>query len=223
MPFFSLPSINVSLLQTQQQPFLLLRLTQDALAQIQTTETTENDFLTYQNSTYGINVQYPRTWNVIDNLSITPGQRNIDIVQFYDPNSTAFVSISTDSISQTQDENVYLAEIIQSYREDPTFTVIKTTTNDSMLADQPGYELLYTSTDNNTRSVVLSDEIAVLFREVVVYITYSANVIEYAVYRPIADQMINSLKIDINQTNETQGSKSNSLGQLLQQGLTGEI
>jgi hypothetical protein len=45
MPFFSLPSINVSLLQTQQQPFLLLRLTQDALAQIQTTETTENDFL----------------------------------------------------------------------------------------------------------------------------------------------------------------------------------
>jgi hypothetical protein len=45
MPFFSLPSINVSLLQTQQQTFLLLRLTQDSLAQIQTTETTENDFL----------------------------------------------------------------------------------------------------------------------------------------------------------------------------------
>jgi hypothetical protein len=223
MPFFSLPSINVPLLQTQQQPFLLLQLTQDAIAQIQTTETTENDFLTYQNSTYGINIQYPRTWNVIDNLSITPDQRNIDIVQFYDPNSTAFVSISTDSISQTQDKNVYLAEIIQAYRKDPTFTVIKTTTNDSMLADQPGYELLYTSSSNDTRSVVLSDEIAVLFTEVVVYITYSADVIEYAVYRPIADQMINSLKIDISQTNETQDFMSNSLGQLLQQGLTGEI
>jgi hypothetical protein len=45
-----------------------------------------------------------------------------------------------------------------------------------MLADQPGYELLYTSTNNNTGSVVLSDEIAVLFTEVVVYITYSADV-----------------------------------------------
>jgi PsbP-like protein len=187
----------------------------------QTTET-ENNFLTYENSTYGINIQYPRTWIAVDNLSRQSTQRNVDIVEFYDPNSTASLSISTDIISQTQDENVYLAEVIQSYRQDPTFTVIKTITNGSMLADQPGYELLYTTTNNDTGSIILSDEIGVLFAESVVYITYSADVKGYGVFRPIADQMVNSLKIDMGPTNETE-FKSNSLGQLLQQGLTGEI
>ena len=72
--------------------------------------TTATNFLPYENSTYGIKVQYPSSWDKQENG--TRQDTETDLVTFYPPstNSNASLDISIDNIS---DEKEYIPSSIR--------------------------------------------------------------------------------------------------------------
>jgi hypothetical protein len=186
------------------------------------------NFIAYNNSTYGIKISYPSNWKVSDKLENANNTRNIDIVKFYLPQEGPSFTLSRDTINKKEDQNTYLAETIQSYRNNiagiPNFTVIKTNANDSILVGQTGYELLYSysRTKGSTIDMFLGDEIGALIGDKVYYATYLAKISDYSIYRPIIDKMLDSLEINIPSSSfDTKAQRSGYLSEIL--GYAGEI
>jgi hypothetical protein len=184
-------------------------------------------FIPYNNSTFGIKIAYPSNWKVSDKLE-NAKTRNIDVVKFYLSKEGPSFTLSTDTINKNEDQNTYLAETIQSYRHNiagiPDFTVIKTNINDSMLAGQPGYELLYSysRTQGSTIELLLGDEIGALIGDKVYYATYLVKISDYSIYRPIIDKMLDSLEINVPSSSfNTNEQRSGYLSEIL--GDAGEI
>ena len=179
--------------------------------------TTRPDFSTYKNITYGIEIQYPSTWNV--NESLGNNGRNINIVKFVSslPGSPTLV-VSRDHVSpnETVDLYNYLAEVIQDLatRDDlPGFTLILTDIKNTKLAGNAGYELLYSNRDPSSDNVLLNYEIGTIIGDKIYYVTYTATESQYSTYKPIINQMVDSLIIFVsNETKSTAQPKSNIAG-----------
>jgi hypothetical protein len=171
--------------------------------------------LTYENATYGIRIQYPRGWIRTDNDTNVLG-RNINVIDILSPDKAALLRVSRDTINQNETPSVYLAEIIQTYRQDPyipDFTLISTDTQNTQLAGLPAYQLIYTnrvltnsSNSSNTgiggsnagvEGIFLNQEIGTIVGNDVYYITYNAPVSKFSLYQEAINEMIASLQIQI--------------------------
>ncbi len=169
-------------------------------------------FLEYQNNTYGIRILYPISWKAYDNFT-HPGFRNINIVKFDSRSNVSYsenLVVTTDYVNQNETVDVYAAEKVQSYRQDPAFkqaffTLISIDTTGQLLG-LSAYDLLYTfQNPSNSKDIILSHEIGTLIGHHAYYVTYSAEVSRYSVYLPLIQRMIDSLQIDIGGINAAQG------------------
>ena len=161
---------------------------------------TTSDILTYQNSSYGIRIQYPANWTK-DQGGFDPNDDITDIVEFSSP----FVSTSDSepetlgiSIEQFTDENMNLDEyansLITYYKETLTgFNLIESDTNTSILAGKPAYKLVYTDVEDDTNYKTM--EIGTIIGDKVYYIEYIAEAEKYSGYIPTIQMMINSFEI----------------------------
>jgi S1-C subfamily serine protease len=181
-----------------------------------------NNKITYENATYGIRIQYPRGWIISGNDTNVLG-RNINVVDILSPDRVALLRVSHDTINQNETPSVYLAEIIQTYREDPStpdFTLISTDTQNTQLAGLPAYQLIYTNRVpiNTTNSgsgsghsnagvegIFLNQEIGTIVGNDVYYITYNAPVSKFSLYQDAINEMIASLQIRISSLTPTGG------------------
>ena len=166
---------------------------QTVFAQQTTTPTT--NFLPYVNSTYGIKLQYPSSWDREENGTIQDTE--IDVVTFYPPavNSNASLDISIDSIS---DENgIALAQYASSGVSDlkqslKNFKLVGLSTN-SVLAGLPAYKSIYTYADQN--AIFKDMEIGAIRGDKAYILTYEAGVNEYDKYLAITQELINSFQV----------------------------
>jgi eukaryotic-like serine/threonine-protein kinase len=153
------------------------------------------NLLTYENSSYGINIQYPSTWEKQENGakqgSVT------DAVSFVPPtiNSNANLDISIDDISDekgitlSQYANNSIGDLTQSLKD---FKLISSNTN-SVLAGLSTYKLIYAHTDENTTFKGL--EVGVMKGDKVYILVYEAGLNEYDKYLPTLQQLIDTFQI----------------------------
>ena len=160
----------------------------------QTTKSTTN-FLPYVNSTYGIKLQYPSSWDKEENG--TRQDTETDVVTFYPPavNSNASLDISIDDISD--EKGIALAQYTSSGVSDlkqslKNFKLVGLSTN-SVLAGLPAYKSIYTYADQN--AIFKDMEIGTIKGDKAYILTYEAGVNEYDKYLPIIQELINSFQI----------------------------
>ncbi|MFZ0896545.1 MAG: PsbP-related protein [Candidatus Nitrosopolaris sp.] len=166
---------------------------QTVFAQQTTTPTT--NFLPYVNSTYGIKLQYPSSWDKEENG--TRQDTETDIVTFYPPavNSNASLDISIDDISD--EKGIALAQYTSNGVSDlkqslKNFKLVGLSTN-SVLAGLPAYKSIYTYADQN--AIFKDMEIGAIKGDKAYILTYEAGVNEYDKYLPIIQELINSFQI----------------------------
>jgi len=160
----------------------------------QTTKPTTN-FLPYVNSTYGIKLQYPSSWDKEENG--TRQDTETDVVTFYPPavNSNASLDISIDDISD--EKGIALAQYTSSGVSDlkqslKNFKLVGLSTN-SVLAGLPAYKSIYTYADQN--AIFKDMEIGAIKGDKAYILTYEVGVNEYDKYLPIIQELINSFQI----------------------------
>ena len=156
---------------------------------------TASNFLPYENSTYGIKVQYPSSWDKQENGTRQDTETNL--VTFYPPstNSNASLDISIDNISD--EKGIALAQYASGGISDlnqslKNFKLVGSDTN-SVLAGLPAYNFTYTYVDGN---VVLKDmELGTIKGSNAYIVTYEAGTNEYNKYLPVLQKVIDSLQI----------------------------
>jgi eukaryotic-like serine/threonine-protein kinase len=158
--------------------------------------TTSNmSLLAYANSTFGIKLQYPSSWDKEQNG--TRQDTETDVVTFSPPaiNSNASLDVTIDDISDekgialTQYASSSISDLKQSLK---SFKLVGLTTN-NVLAGLPAYKSVYTYTDQNT--IFKDMEIGAIKGNKVYSLTYEAGINEYNDYLPIIQKMIDSFEI----------------------------
>jgi eukaryotic-like serine/threonine-protein kinase len=162
-------------------------------------KTTTSKFLTYQNSTYGIKIQYPSDWLYKESNA---GTRSVQtIVTFASPDSVIAPINSTNSLValtvavqslpfHNLSLNAYTNLNVDNLRQaEPGFHLLAS--NDTTLAGGPAHKITYTFANGvKTMAVYTIKENKAFILE---YITGSEAT--YPSYLPIAQKMIDSFQI----------------------------
>jgi hypothetical protein len=150
--------------------------------------------LTYENSTYGVKMQYPDNWTV-EGVNITDTTGNF--ANFFSPNSEV-VQIYIDGLGSSGFPlNDYLNQSIDGYKSYPqtfpNFQLISSDMN-TVLAGHSAYALVgtYYDLDHGTQKVL---EIGTLIDDTGYYIRYIADEPKYSALLPTVQNMINSFEI----------------------------
>jgi hypothetical protein len=191
---------------------------QNALAQINDTI-----FKTYENSTYGILMQYPSDWKKVEPSPSSQTSNFNIIVGFLSPKESAFyrsppaaLSIGIQNLSPSQSITVdqYSGAQINFIRQQARVLESNTVDlkgNNNTLA----HKIVYI---NNEGQKVM--QVWTIKGNKAYHITYAANETRYADYLPPVQKMIDSFKIvsltEFNDNNSIKSiTKSNSTGSLL--------
>jgi eukaryotic-like serine/threonine-protein kinase len=156
---------------------------------------TTTNFLPYANSTYGIKLQYPSSWDKEENG--TRQGTETDVVTFSPPaiNSNASLDMTIDDISD--EKGIALAQYASGSISDlkqsvKNFKLVGLNTN-SVLAGLPAYKSIYTYVGENT---IFKDlEIGAIKGDKAYILTYEAGMNEYDKYLPIIQELINSFQL----------------------------
>jgi hypothetical protein len=161
----------------------------------------KNGFQVYNNSNYGISMNYPVGWEKIEN-DTTPRDYDIDVVEFNNPDCgpgyTVDFSImirlyTEDLIPQNVAEELeYVIDRGNLYSTD--FNVIESNSNIT-LSGYPAYKIVWT--EEITEGIIIKVmEIGTIIDGSVYVITFRAEVEKYYDYLPVIEKMIDSLKIE---------------------------
>jgi S1-C subfamily serine protease len=165
--------------------------------------TATSDILTYQNSAYGIRIQYPANWTK-DEQDFDPNDGVTDIVVFSSPLENRLdrysenLGISMDRLSnQDMTLEEYVTSLITDYNETLTdFNLIESNTSTTLGGgdnNRPAYRLSYTDKEDDANYKTM--EIGTIIGDRVYFINYVAEEEKYSNYLPNIQRMINSLQI----------------------------
>lgn len=146
-----------------------------------------NTFLTYNNPTFGIKIQYPSDWKVEENKDHS--EDNTDVVTFSSPVSEE-VAISVDNIN---DNSMTLMQyvndtVLSDLNQSRDFTMLQSNSN-AILDGNPAYSVTYTDKDPEPFKGM---EIVTLKNGRAYDISYSADLDTYDSVLPTVQTMINS-------------------------------
>jgi eukaryotic-like serine/threonine-protein kinase len=181
-----------------------------ALAATTTTTMKNANFLTYQNTTYGIKIQYPSIWGVQTGVNTLDENGNlvqpIDIADIAppiesDPNAVAVFQVGVEqqlTPADTKNIDLCLRSIINGYRSNSTdFSIVSATTH-ATLAGKQAYSLVFTDTYQGfptktmIRGIVNGDKNY--------YLLFTAEAARFDSFLPAVQKMINSFELSTPQT-----------------------
>jgi hypothetical protein len=159
-------------------------------------------FLTYVNSSYGIQLKYPSDWQVREGED-EGDDSVVDIVGFFSPTEHRLDSYEEKlwiSLDNLRTENITINEYanqVINYKNQSlqNFRLLDNDTESSILADYPAYRLVYTS---NLRdgTILKQMEVGTKVGDKVYYIDYYAELNQYPSFLPLIQEMINSFRIE---------------------------
>jgi hypothetical protein len=178
------------------------------------TNVTARDFLTYENSTYGIKIQYPANWQIgVPNQTSSEENAFNYIVAFRSPKdrvSDTVAEILTIAIENLPpEENISLAtystaQIIDLRQIATDFDLEQSTP--TVLAGRPAYKLVYGET---FEQIPLKRLAVWTIKDNKVYIlTFGGEAAKYSSYFPTIQKMVDSFEL-INSTS-TRGSNNST-------------
>jgi eukaryotic-like serine/threonine-protein kinase len=168
--------------------------------------TTKNaNFLAYQNSTYGVKIQYPSNWGVQIGVNTFDENGNlvqpIDIADIappieLDPNAVAYFQIGAEqqlTTADTKNIDLYLRNIINAYRFNSTDFHLSLATTHATLAGRQAYSLVFIDvcqgfpTKTMIRGIVNGDKNY--------YLLFTAEAVKFDSFVPTVQKMINSFEL----------------------------
>jgi len=158
------------------------------LAQVKT----NTNFLPYQNSTFGIKIQYPSDWEKQENG--TKQDTQTDVVTFNSPSDADF-NIAIDDISDQKGTSLaqYANDSIEDLKQSSTNFKLIESSNSNHISGLPAYRIVYTSNDDNNVTKTL--ETGIIKGDKAYLLTYETGISEYARFLPIIQKMIDSFQI----------------------------
>jgi eukaryotic-like serine/threonine-protein kinase len=178
-------------------------LTQPASAA--TTTTKNANFFTYQNSTYGVKIQYPSSWGVQTGVNVFDENGNlvqpIDIADIAppiesDPNAVAVFQVGVEqqlTPADTKNIDLYLRSIINGYRFNSTDFHLTSATTHATLAGRQAYSLVFTDTYQGfpTKTMIRG----IVNRDKNYYLLFTAEAAKFDSFLPTVQKMINSFEL----------------------------
>jgi hypothetical protein len=171
-----------------------------------TTTTTKNaNFSTYQNSTYGIKIQYPSSWGVQTGANTFDENGNlvqpIDIADIAppiesDPNAVAVFQVGVEqqlTPADTKNIDLYLRSIINGYRFNSTDFHLTSATTHATLAGRQAYSLVFTDTYQGfpTKTMIRG----IVDDNKNYYLLFTAEAAKFDSFLPTVQKMINSFEL----------------------------
>jgi eukaryotic-like serine/threonine-protein kinase len=168
--------------------------------------TTKNaNFLTYQNSTYGVKIQYPSNWGVQTGVNTLDENGNlvqpIDIADIAppiesDPNAVSYLQIGVEQqLTPTDTKNIdlYLRSIINGYRFNSTDFHLTSATTHATLAERQAYSLVFTDTYQGfpTKTMIRG----IVDGDKNYYLLFTAESAKFDSFVPTVQKMINSFEL----------------------------
>lgn len=161
--------------------------------------TAKEGLLSYENSTYGIRIQYPANWTK-DEQDSNPADSVTNIVTLYSPLDSRVDEYSENvgvSVENLTNANItleqYTDSLTDNYNETLTdFKVIESNTN-TTLGDNPAYKLVYTDKEDDINYKTM--EIGALVGDKVYFIEYFAEENYYSKYFPTIQKIIESVEV----------------------------
>jgi hypothetical protein len=159
-----------------------------------TTPGNATNFQEYENSTYGIKMQYPSDWQV-------EGASNSSIVASFNPqrNYASYVTVQIGNLSAGYTPDQYLNSLMlgdaADYKAFPDIRFNQNTTNNIVVAGHPGYLLNGTFRDPTSDAVQRFTNIGTIIGDKVYSVIYYSSAETYPVYRAIYLHMIKSFDV----------------------------
>jgi hypothetical protein len=166
--------------------------------------TQSTDFLTYDNATYGVTIQYPSNW-LVDNTDF-PGDPLTQIVGFFSPlesrvdtyEERLWIAQEQQSFSEDFDLEQYAEQIVSNYNStliDFSLDEIDTETATLGNNDSPAYRIVYSERLQPEDIDLKTLEIGTVIGDKVYVVMYHAETERYEQYLPIIEEMINSIEL----------------------------
>jgi hypothetical protein len=166
--------------------------------------TQSGDFLTYDNATYGVTIQYPSTWLV--QTTDFPGDPLTQIVGFFSPlesridtyEERLWVAQEQQSFSEDFDLEQYAEQIVSNYNStliDFSLEEIDLETATLGNNDSPAYRIVYTERLQPENIDLKTLEIGTVIEDRIYVVMYHAETARYEQYLPIIEEMINSIEL----------------------------
>jgi hypothetical protein len=155
---------------------------------------TVTNFLKYENSTYGIKIQYPSDW------SVAGGNNPSIIASFYRQSDyRSHVIVQVEDLTTSYTLNQYLNSLMRGDAEDskdfPDIVFTNNTISDVELAGHPGYLLNGTFRDPTSHALQEFTNIGTIIGDRAYSVIYYSPVQTYPIYIPTFSQMTESFEI----------------------------
>jgi hypothetical protein len=164
----------------------------------------QTGLLTYENSTYGIRMQYPSDWITSETNNFDNRDQYLTVVTFDSPgiNSKgeyiADIMQAIDKYPSSLNLNQYMKDSFKYYRQHPedyrNLQLIESSTN-SLLGGHLAYKMVYTYTDPDTRLMHEILETGTIIDGKGYYIYVNVDADKYPYYLPTIQKMIDSFQI----------------------------
>ena len=145
---------------------------------------TNSKFVTYDNPTFGVRIQYPSDWGRLD-LSFMQGSADIDFYPLADTSLAKNVKIQVDNLPSS---NMTLEEYTNSQINPFEEKLLES--NTTTLAGMPGYEIVFTSLQG-----LKTMQVWTIKNDKAYIITYVAQEEDYEKELQVAQKMIDSFEI----------------------------
>ena len=147
------------------------------------------EFLTYENRTYGIKIHYPVNWEVIKDPSSFPFPLPNFVVAFLSPTKDNIVIANGNLPADITTLDEYTdASINEIKRNAADFKLIES--SQSTLAGNPAHKIVFTYAN------VKQMEVWTIKDNKQYMIAYGSNSMDYSAYLPTAQKMIDSFEIE---------------------------
>jgi hypothetical protein len=163
------------------------------------------DFLTYDNATYGITIEYPSNWMV--DTTDYPGDPLTYIVGLFSPFESRidsyaerlWIAQEQQSFSEDFDLAQYAEQIVSNYNSTLTnFSLDEIDTETARLGNNnsPAYRIVYTERLQPENIDLKTLEIGTVIEDKLYVVMYHAETAKYNQYLPIIEEMINSVELN---------------------------
>jgi len=154
---------------------------------------TIEDFSLYENSTFGIKINYPKNWTIEPSLQEYP---LTGIVTFFSPEDKDYVQVNLYTYDYSNSNIDTLIEVLTNvtaeYTYFPDFKFLRSST-DKFLAGNPAYILEIQYRDSLGKRMIL--EIGMIKENISYFIQYLASPSQYQNYLDDVETMIESFEI----------------------------
>lgn len=159
----------------------------------------EDSFLPYNNSEYGIRMNYPSDWSYQEVQAPTDATI-IPIVNMFppisdDPNAVTFLQIGIEELETPFLIDEYSRSIINGYRESRLNFDLVSSNTDNTLSGLPTYEIVFTDSANGTDRKLMEVGALDSDNNRVYYLLFNTEESRYDLFVPALESMIDSFQL----------------------------